>query len=187
MHYYTFLIIRLLILCVIAIIASRWFYLRIVRQNTSTIKSNVGLAFYTSLIVLIFLEAIFTLIPRSHGNGMTYAAKNWFAYNWQLNDEGYRDMPFDSRDQSKKRLGIIGDSFTAGQGLKVKHRFSSLLSESLSDEWEVHNFGVNGNSTLQQIQQVHDLRFDLDQIVLQYYPNDIQSNAELIVDDSWEC
>ena len=69
--------------------------------------------------------------PKSHGFGQNnLASKLWFKKYWKTNHYGFRNSPFNI---SKKNNCIIflGDSFTAGHGVKVNERFSDIIKDEL--------------------------------------------------------
>lgn len=76
-------------------------------------------------------------------------------YLMQVNAQGFRsDRPF-IRERSKglRRVLIFGDSFTAGDAVPNRQRYSDLLEQSLLASGipvEVYNFGLSSTGTDQQ-------------------------------------
>ena len=65
----------------------------------------------------------------------------------EINAQGFRDKKdFAAIDlnSGKKRIMILGDSFTFGFLLKIEENIPSLLQAELNNEYDVFNFGMNG-------------------------------------------
>ena len=61
------------------------------------------------------------------------------------NSLGFREREVGPKDPARYRIAIIGDSYTYGEGLEERERFSNLIEASLGPGYEVLNFGVPGN------------------------------------------
>jgi len=87
-----------------------------------------------------------------------------------------------SAPASERRLLCLGDSYTAGDGVENKFRFSDCLEADHSN-LEVMNFGLPGSGTDQQLLIFESLAksFDPDAIILAFGLEDIQRN----VTDIW--
>lgn len=72
-------------------------------------------------------------------------------YLIKVNSLGFRsDIEFEQqRNGNHKRILLFGDSYTAGDGVSNKKRFSDLLMQMLPSV-EVYNFAVSGTGTDQQ-------------------------------------
>ncbi len=72
-------------------------------------------------------------------------------YLVRTNNWGFRsEIDFNkTKDPAKKRVCIFGDSFTAGDGVSNKFRFSDVIEQSIPGI-EVYNFGLPGSGTDQQ-------------------------------------
>jgi lysophospholipase L1-like esterase len=70
------------------------------------------------------------------------------SYLVRVNRQGFRsDRDFDvAKPAGKFRVLLFGDSFTAGDGVSNKHRFSDVLEQFLPDVL-VENFGLPGTGT----------------------------------------
>jgi carbamoyltransferase len=71
------------------------------------------------------------------------------------------------KDPAKKRILFFGDSFTAGDGVSNKYRYTDVLQQMLP-ETEVYNFGLPGSGTDQQflIYKEYGHAFDYDLLVI---------------------
>jgi hypothetical protein len=110
--------------------------------------------------------------------GLARAGRRWFERHVHLNNAGVRDDG-DYRYQrtaGRRRVTFVGDSFTAGHGVRdVKRRFANLVRAE-RPRWEVHCLAVPGFDTPQTIEQLDRLRregYELDVVVLVYCLNDI--------------
>ena len=64
------------------------------------------------------------------------------------NAAGFRsDREFHAeRPNGKRRILVFGDSFTAGEGVSNRHRYTNVLEPALGDT-EIYNYGVPGTGT----------------------------------------
>src|SRR5205807_6672825 len=76
----------------------------------------------------------------------------------------------------RRRLTFVGDSFTAGHGIKrVEDRFANRL-RALHPDWEVHvlaNVGLDTQGEINLLNKVFYRRYQLDEVVLVYCLNDV--------------
>jgi lysophospholipase L1-like esterase len=89
-------------------------------------------------------------------------------YLLRTNSAGFRsEREFVERSTGKKRLLLFGDSFTAGDGVANKYRYSDLM-ETLLPDVEVYNFGLPGTGTDQHYLVWREVakRFDHDAVVI---------------------
>ena len=71
-------------------------------------------------------------------------------YFVKTNSHGFRsDREYLPARTGRRRVLVFGDSFTAGDGVSNKHRYTELLEAGLTDT-EVYNFGLPGTGTDQQ-------------------------------------
>lgn len=71
-------------------------------------------------------------------------------YFVKTNNYGFRsDQDFTPEKKTRKRILVFGDSFTAGDGVSNKFRYTDLLQEALPES-EIYNFGLPGSGTDQQ-------------------------------------
>ncbi len=92
------------------------------------------------------------------------------------NRDGFRSArEFDSEDDGRSRIMIVGDSFVFGQGVEQTERFSNRLEE-LVPEWRVDNLGMPGfgaDLMLRAFEQVGlDARPEV--VVLSIYTDDFR-------------
>jgi len=114
---------------------------------------------------------------KSSGNGGDYFARRGGGPEISTNSLGYREREIGPKNSKRYRIVVIGDSFTWGQGIDVRDRFTNLLEESLNPTThEVLNFGIPGHNMpehLQELEQVLPLSPDF--ILLQLYINDFET------------
>jgi lysophospholipase L1-like esterase len=112
------------------------------------------------------------------GLGYTKINQRWFERHWQLNPAEFRDdINYSLKPPSdKRRITFLGDSFTAGHGIKnVEDRFPNRIRQS-HPEWEVHVLAQPGFDTGDEIKQLEESlgqHYQLDQVVLVYCLNDV--------------
>ncbi|HXP49748.1 MAG TPA: SGNH/GDSL hydrolase family protein [Bacteroidia bacterium] len=155
---------------------SKCFY-KLVIQNEGmrSFLKNLFTSLYFVVFLLLFLELIFTYVPKSQIVDSTLASKNWFAYYWKINYKGFRDTYFSEKDTAKKKIAFIGDSFTEGHGIKHNsERFSDVVGKTLADKYSFYNLGICGMNSNDEYAQLQKFPFKPDVVVLQYYGNDIE-------------
>src|SRR5216683_1762907 len=68
------------------------------------------------------------------------------------------------------QIAVIGDSFTWGQGIEERDRFSNLLEGFLSSSYEVLNFGIPGHDMPEHLTELElVLKIRPDFVLLQLY------------------
>ena len=153
----------------------RMFYYGVVKSNAKGWIAHVVTVIVPLAVTLIFLEIVFMYIPQSHEGVSSKASQIWWEKYWQpVNLLGYRDREA-APEPGKMNMLFVGDSFTAGHGLKtVDERFSDVVGAALGDKYNVHNLGVSGADTRDEAQRLQDFPLKPQVIVLQYFPNDIE-------------
>lgn len=117
--------------------------LKVVLRIYERRKSLLLLPIVSVIICLTILELVFTFIPRSHHAEESYASIVWQNYYYNTNKQGFRDENLKHED--KPALVFMGDSYTAGYGIKEEsQRFSNLVGEAINSNYEFYNFGMKG-------------------------------------------
>jgi lysophospholipase L1-like esterase len=111
--------------------------------------------------------------------GLSRVTLRWFARHYQRNKQGFRDTinyPA-SLGRGKERITFLGDSFTAGHGVKdPEKRFVNLLRKKLGPRWEVHALARNGNDLARYFRVLKKSKkagYQFDKVILVYVLNDI--------------
>lgn len=99
------------------------------------------------------------------------------SYIVRTNQKGFRsDGEFESPQGDRPRIVVLGDSFTAGDGVRNDQRFSEIAGEKQGAE--VFNFGLAGSGTDQQVliyeKFAQDIECDL--VVLNVWVENIRRN-----------
>jgi hypothetical protein len=93
-----------------------------------------------------------------------------------INSLGFREREIGQKDPDRYRIAIIGDSYTWGQGLEERERFSNLLGEFLGSRYEVPNFGMPGNRIPDDLNELEPvLKMNPDFVLLQMYINNFET------------
>ncbi|MEN6422361.1 MAG: hypothetical protein ABFD76_10490, partial [Smithella sp.] len=119
---------RLFLLCLILVKSSELFKLVFIDKISNKIISNTATVLFSLFVTFIILDAAFMFIPRSHSADYTLASKLWYAKYWKpINSLGFRD---NEPANNNHVILFVGDSFTAGHGLKsVEDRFSNIVGK----------------------------------------------------------
>jgi hypothetical protein len=139
-----------------------------------------GLVFFFCL-GLLFLggEAYYRFFyDTTDSFGLSRITTRWFQKYYRHNRLGFRD-DIDyamKRASGRRRISFIGDSFTAGHGVKdPDRRFANLIRKEKS-EWEIHILASNGFDTGAEMalfeKAMHE-GYELQDVVLVYCLNDI--------------
>ncbi len=101
-----------------------------------------------------------------------------------INSQGLRDKEYPIQRTGKRRMLVIGDSYAWGFGVEQNQCFSKILERDHPD-WEIINAGVSGYGTDQEYLYLkeHGLKYRPDIVLLEFYSNDIETNAR--GEDSW--
>lgn len=89
-------------------------------------------------------------------------------YLLKTNSDGFRsEFDFSKEKGRNKRILVFGDSFTAGDGVSNKFRFTDVLQTMLPNT-EIYNFGLPGSGTDQQylIYQEYAYNFKCDLVII---------------------
>lgn len=118
---------------------------------------------------------------------LSKAAVRWQGRHFQLNTTGFRDSIEYQRQirPGMRRITFIGDSFTAGHGVKnVENRFANRI-RSRHPDWDVHvmaDIGWDTGTQLKLVESKLPSNYEFDVVVLAYCLNDISDLAP----DYWE-
>jgi hypothetical protein len=166
------------------------FFLRIQRRSRQsegsthswkTIAAGNVLSFSTLVALLLVSGEIYFrfIYDATDSLGYTKVSERWVDRHWRVNSAGCRDnieyAP--AVAPGKRRLTFVGDSFTAGHGIKdVDNRFPNLLRQA-HPEWEVQvlaNVGLDTGGEIKLLEKAFAKGYQADQVVLVYCLNDIQ-------------
>ncbi len=150
-----------------------------VRRRLRLIAGNALVLLLIGSVTLMGGEIYYRFFyDRTDAFGMTKVNQDWLKRHYHYNSVGMRDSVDYAlkRGPGVRRVTFVGDSFTAGHGVKdVEHRFANRVRQTLSHV-EVHVFAVNGFDTLYEMRNVEELAasgYEFDVTVLVYVPNDI--------------
>jgi lysophospholipase L1-like esterase len=123
-------------------------------------------------------------LSLSHGSGEAYSGKIWGERYWNpLNKFGFRD---EEPKNGKNNVFFVGDSFTAGWGIKkIEDRFSEITAKELKKTGKIINeinLGRYGADTQLEFQIfnkfIQKSKISPNHIVLQYFVNDMDNFIE---------
>ncbi|MGA2241305.1 MAG: hypothetical protein ABSH11_04635 [Verrucomicrobiota bacterium] len=166
-----------------------WFFFHFHLRHRSS--PGWGKLIAGNFLVLIFLLTLIPLagelyfrffddstVPVTVNHTNTKGAKRWMERHYRESVSGVRDdiaYSFNIAD-GKRRVSFVGDSFTAGHGIKdIRDRFANRLRR-LHPEWEVHLLAIYGADTGEEIYVIENCiekDYEFDQVVLVYNLNDI--------------
>lgn len=131
---------------------------------------------YSLLAGLLVLEIYFAKVyDQSDGFNLTRAGRVWFERHWKpVNGLEYRDAEVTPPAPGQKSVIFLGDSFTAGHGVKdASARFSDVAARALGPGWRVYNVAKIGWDTLDEDKALRAFPVKPNAVVLAYYLNDI--------------
>jgi hypothetical protein len=107
-----------------------------------------------------------------------------FNVKWRVNSYGFRDRSVKPKLPGEWRIGLLGDSFAAGFGVKEDERFSDIWFGKIKEHlpnvtlWNLAS-PVCGTACEAEILEGVGRGFDLDEIVLAFFGgNDIDDNIK---------
>ena len=140
-----------------------------------------------NLLVLLFLLSLGALGGEVYyrfvydtTDSLAYSkvSKRWFARHYHRNLQGCRDNVEYAPlcEPGKRRVSFVGDSFTAGHGVKDVNDVFALRLRKEHPEWEIHvlaNPGFDTGDELRAAQACFTNGYQVGQVVLVYCLNDI--------------
>jgi|GEM_PF-2559489 len=103
--------------------------------------------------------------------------KRWLEHDeGPLDARGFREREIEAEPPGVLRGGVVGASFTYGQGIAREDRLTERLDAALGPEVDVYHFGQYGANypELATITATAIEVADQDFVVLQWYANDIR-------------
>ncbi|HHG84958.1 MAG TPA: SGNH/GDSL hydrolase family protein [Bacteroidetes bacterium] len=172
---------RILIYLILLFQLLKTYHLLVVKPKAKGWKMRIPTFLLPLFALFILAEIGFLFVAQSHGAyPESFAQINWYHKYWgEINELGYRDGPI-SRSEGKKQVLVMGDSFTAGAGIKQREdRFTNLLEAHFAGEATFLNLGAPGSNTSQELRRLHESRLKPDLVILGYCPNDVQDAARI--------
>ena len=108
-------------------------------------------------------------------------------FGYDINEDGFRDRTYPrEKEAGTHRIVVLGDSTTAGNGIKnVEHTFAKRLEWLMNrlgggKKYEVMNMGVGGYHTVQEVEvlRVKGLSYTPDTVVLVFCINDFDTKSD---------
>jgi len=159
------------------------FFPRKSHPRSGLVLGNILVLFCLLGVAGIIGESYFRFVYNATDSfGMSLPSRRWFLMHTKLNSFGCRDKEWTTEEPPGiRRIAFVGDSFTYGWGVEdVADRFTERLQRKFDardpGRTEVFNVARPGWGTQDQKIPVDNLvtRFDVDEIVLCYVPNDIE-------------
>lgn len=155
--------------------------LRIIYPETSMIHKKYPQG------VLCQRHPLFGWIGQPNASGvLSFDAKDMHDMHVLMNADGFWDTPHQSiKPPGVRRLLFLGDSFTSGYGIDKKERFTDLVKDRLSSEYEVINMGMWGYSTDQELLVFDEkgLAYAPDVVILSMFVDDLFCSNLFSVND----
>lgn len=119
---------------------------------------------------------------RHRPNIEGYFAREGLSYV-RINRHGFRDKEYAIAKNDKKRMVVLGDSYTEALQVDLEQTYHGRLEAEFADRLEVLNFGVSGYGTAQELLTYKHFarKFSPDIVLLAFYPgNDIKDNDKAL-------
>jgi len=131
----------------------------------------------------LFVRALY------HDLTTTSPIESWFGLRWQreqlrFNARGYRDREVPAyKPPGRRRMIVIGDSFTVAMGIAEEDRFPNRIERALRGsgaDWEVFQFARLGHEFHHHVNtlQTQALPANPDFVLLQWYVNDFEISKQ---------
>jgi lysophospholipase L1-like esterase len=161
--------------------------LQVSKSAVSNVVKNFFLFFVSLVTIISIIEIVFMFVATSHGSGNAYSGKIWMQRYWNpINSLGFRDK---EPENKKNTILFVGDSFTAGWGLKnIEDRFDHQAISILAKKERTIN-GINlgryGADTKLEFSLTKSFisksKIHPKKIVLQFFVNDVD---KFLINDS---
>ncbi|MCH8330053.1 MAG: hypothetical protein IH946_01520 [Bacteroidetes bacterium] len=126
----------------------------IIRKKKLTEADRINIITWNLVMLLLILSVAFLggetyyrfFVDTTDSFGLNMITKRWAERYYQFNNLQARDnIDYEMKiEPGKRRITFIGDSFTAGHGIKsVDNRFANIIRKTYS-ELEVHVLAGNG-------------------------------------------
>ncbi|MDH5415428.1 MAG: SGNH/GDSL hydrolase family protein [Flavobacteriaceae bacterium] len=144
--------------------------------------SKVFLISASLLFFILLMEGYYGFFyDETDSYGYLLTSRRWFKRHYIHNNLALRDDKDYSykKEDGIRRFVFVGDSFTAGHGIKdIKDRFAGIIEDSLKRYKgnEVYTIAVNGWDTDDEVRYLEKLiesGFEADEIILCFNMNDI--------------
>jgi lysophospholipase L1-like esterase len=140
---------------------------------------RVVVAVAATAVALLSAEGVARLVYRnvhSSGNARDYIARHSGSGVERLNSRGFRDAEIPPKTPDRYRIVVVGDSFTAGNGIEEQERFSNLIGQFLGPSYEVLNFGRPAENMGEHLRGLEEaLEVSPDFVLLQLFINDFET------------
>jgi GDSL-like lipase/acylhydrolase family protein len=148
--------------------------------------------FALALVAAEFVARFVFRNAATSGNAADFIARHGPAPEIRHNALGFRDREIPPKS-NRYRIVVVGDSFTWGQGVEERDRFSNLIEQSLGAQYEVFNFGRPGNNMPEHLEVLAQaLTVAPHFVLLQLYINDFETVAmerpqpKPLLPDAWD-
>jgi lysophospholipase L1-like esterase len=149
------------------------------KSSINSYIKNSLLITYSTISFIAIIEIIFMFISLSHGSGEAFSGKIWGNRFWNpINKLGFRD---EEPKKGKNTVFFVGDSFTAGWGVKnIEDRFGEIAAKKLKEQGKTINeinLGRYGADTKLEYyifkSFIKKTNIKPKQVILQYFVNDM--------------
>lgn len=175
--------------------------------SVKNVFTNAALVILSITVMLLVAEFLFSNFPSTimfsefstelhHQNKPNFSGEliqpEW-KMNVRTNSLGLRGEEIPPKQASKKRILLLGDSFTFGYGVQEDETFSRVVEERLGSEFEVINAGTISYSPLLeylQLKKIFDqvqpdiviMNFDMSDVQddYKYEKESVQKNGEIL-------
>jgi lysophospholipase L1-like esterase len=158
-------------------VALSWSVERWGAPRVTAVAVRVAVAAFATAVMLLVAEFGVRYVfrdVRSSADGRTYFARRG-GPSIAVNSLGFREREIPAKSADRYRIAIVGDSFTWGQGIEERERFSNLIEAFLGSRYEVLNFGIPGNNLPNHVEVLGQaLKVSPDFVLLQLYINDFE-------------
>lgn len=106
---------------------------------------------------------------------MVHKRPGKYLYRYTVNHAGYRGPYIDAAQiQDKKRIVVLGDSYSFGTGVQDGEQYPSVLQQALGSSYAVINLGNPAWTLTQQIKRFYETgkAYKPDLVILQFFEND---------------
>ncbi len=170
--YFTYVAIPVMIAALFTEVAWRGLLYYRISQNLAPTRT-------TPYPALPWTRRVYGLAPNLSQN-FGFASDRAKTYEVKSNSLGFRDREFKDLNRFKKRVVVLGDSYTLGEAVAAENAFpqvtEKLLNQKSPNSVGVMNLGQGGYDTIQEAAVLEELgpKLHPDVVVLEYTMNDAE-------------
>lgn len=132
----------------------------------------------------LFRKFLFSGTPGFYHLQPNRAHENVYGATFTTNDLGFRAVPTEPKPADRRRVVVVGDSWTFSPFMREEATFPAQLESFLNRQgprWQVYNMGMMGWTTANEVSALRTLlpRLKPDAVIICPTPNDVDESFSI--------